>query len=648
METALVSAWRPGGRRGWVVTVALVVMFWGACFAEEDDEPADVFDRGGEVTACPDNATPNACGGCEALPGAEGQACGACETGVWACAQGGMRCEGDLGTGAPPESCGPDALCLNGACLPLRPCASDEECPSAAGYVCEDDVCVITDPLRCMNVQAGALWLHEEQEQAAPRRDIEGVGVGDRVALRVFPEPLPGTAPWTGAWTITGPQGSALPASLPFSPEGSEVVLDSAGTFRFALEGFEDARALAACDPEALVITISVVEEDVCEGDACPPCPEVEDPECEPLQLSAEYEACACPQDAPRRRERACDDQCRWGPWEAWTSCEPPTLNACGGCGPLNEAPGDPCGSCGTLQCEGSDGLACSDPGQNACGGCAPLDAAPGDPCGPCRAGAYVCDALGDALICTGTVDLATDPDNCGACGSACGQGQRCDEGVCVAEAQGFVVRLSWEDANGDRSLPIDLDLHLVRVGDGAWFDNTRALFWRNRSWPDEEASLDIDAMQTPGVEQISLRAPQDCQWYAIGVHRYPSARTEELRVRLEVLRGDTTLFSKTLINRSNEHFWDAVWVHWPEGAVVEVAAEPLWRPSISTSTPSELLPLLHEGLEGYCGARCVAPCGRGALCVDGLCRAEPALCEHDNDCDPGEACVEGRCEAPF
>ncbi len=131
-------------------------------------------------------------------------------------------------------------------------------------------------------------------------------------------------------------------------------------------------------------------------------------------------------------------------------------LNACGGCLPLGGDPGQPCGQCGALQCQGGDALDCVDPdpapffidrdgdrfGQgdprllcapeaphtapeggdcddrdprrhpgadevcdeidnncdglrdegvlNACGGCGPLDGAPGQPCGIC--GQLACD----------------------------------------------------------------------------------------------------------------------------------------------------------------------------------------------------------------------------------------------------------------
>ena len=48
----------------------------------------------------------------------------------------------------------------------------------------------------------------------------------------------------------------------------------------------------------------------------------------------------------------------------------------------LDAEAGDPCGECGAYACDVSGGLRCDDPGLNACGGCGTLDNAPGESCG--------------------------------------------------------------------------------------------------------------------------------------------------------------------------------------------------------------------------------------------------------------------------
>lgn len=107
-------------------------------------------------------------------------------------------------------------------------------------------------------------------------------------------------------------------------------------------------------------------------------------------------------------------------------SCSDPGSNACGGCGDLAHAPGGACGVCGTYACAADRAsVVCDDPGLNACGGCGQLDHLPGSACGMC--GGYVCSADLTAVLCVdpgvnacgGCGSLANDPGSaCGACGS--------------------------------------------------------------------------------------------------------------------------------------------------------------------------------------------------------------------------------------
>ena len=108
-------------------------------------------------------------------------------------------------------------------------------------------------------------------------------------------------------------------------------------------------------------------------------------------------------------------------------------LNACGGCAPLEGAPGEACGACGdgALTCAGQERLSCVGEGElNACGGCLELAVSIGARCGE-GCGVWACQEENLARCeeqprnsCGGCgVNNATPGDACGVCGV-----WRCDE----------------------------------------------------------------------------------------------------------------------------------------------------------------------------------------------------------------------------
>ena len=122
-----------------------------------------------------------------------------------------------------------------------------------------------------------------------------------------------------------------------------------------------------------------------------------------------------------------CDD----GNWR----CEGPdtisclgasTLNACGECGRLDNQPGEECGVCGEYECEQEgQGVFCNDPGLNACDVCGRVRDGEllGTQCGEC--GTFECNGLGDGVVCrelepnacNGCAELEGDPGaTCGVC----------------------------------------------------------------------------------------------------------------------------------------------------------------------------------------------------------------------------------------
>ena len=83
------------------------------------------------------------------------------------------------------------------------------------------------------------------------------------------------------------------------------------------------------------------------------------------------------------------------------TTCADPGTNVCLGCGMVTGgAPGDKCGTCGTITCNAAKtNTSCIDAPYNACRVCAPEPKyAPGTACGAC--GTFQCDTTGTATTC--------------------------------------------------------------------------------------------------------------------------------------------------------------------------------------------------------------------------------------------------------
>ncbi len=126
--------------------------------------------------------------------------------------------------------------------------------------------------------------------------------------------------------------------------------------------------------------------------------------------------------------------------------CEVGVGNTCGGCASLSQQPGDVCGTCGTTVCDGTEAVRCDDSGQaNSCGGCAVLDGVSGQACGDCEAGLWTCRGT-DAVICEGDTKnacsgcqvLPANPgDSCGTCGGGIYQCNGQEALSCLGAEQG-------------------------------------------------------------------------------------------------------------------------------------------------------------------------------------------------------------------
>ena len=106
--------------------------------------------------------------------------------------------------------------------------------------------------------------------------------------------------------------------------------------------------------------------------------------------------------------------------------------NACGGCTPLANAPGEACPPCGTWSCAGQEALRCSGGRLNNCGACDLPDVVGlntacvgGNGC----PGTLACPDAGTTPRC-----LAANKNNCGVCGASAvnGLGDTCSTGGCA------------------------------------------------------------------------------------------------------------------------------------------------------------------------------------------------------------------------
>jgi hypothetical protein len=136
---------------------------------------------------------------------------------------------------------------------------------------------------------------------------------------------------------------------------------------------------------------------------------------------------------------------CEDGGW----ACEGPdtisclgasTLNGCGECGQLENQPRTECGVCGEYECvQEGEGTFCNDPGLNACDVCGRIRDGEllGTDCGVC--GTFECNELGDGVVCR-----ELEPNLCNGCalleggdpGDTCGV---CNRGLLECETENSV-----------------------------------------------------------------------------------------------------------------------------------------------------------------------------------------------------------------
>ena len=141
-------------------------------------------------------------------------------------------------------------------------------------------------------------------------------------------------------------------------------------------------------------------------------------------------------------------------------------------------------------------------------------------------------------------------------------------------------IELTWRnptDPDETDNIGSDLDLHFVKIGPGRWFDTRWDTFFGNKApdWDPERPSLDFDVTEGRGPETITMDNPQDCQWYAVGVHYFRERyATAFANVRI-FIDGELRWERLNVPLRREWDFWDVGRLHWPTGEFFETASPP-------------------------------------------------------------------------
>lgn len=407
-------------------------------------------EQGGGNVFCDQSRTMNACQGCEELPGDNlpGTACGC--GGSWACdGFDDLRCVGSI-----TNACGG---CSGLAGLPGQPCGTCGQwaCDGTDAVTCANDtpnVCGGCEPLAglpgriCNEGAPGcSVWECDTEE-----------GVVECVTSP--PNACSGCGPLEGA-----PNTVCDDCSSFWTCDAGSVFCDNAGI-----------NACGGCE------VLPGQPGDPCGEGGCAlwACNDFGGVTC---NTSTPLNACGACQDIgnrlPGERCGPCEDDVYVCTDEGLTECIQIERNACGGCAPLDNAPGSPCpcggtwtcapgldsvecpaanvcggcgfldpfqfgsacrppgvsGACGRIVCDGTEAFRCEAIPANACGGCSPIadNVAPG---APCLCGVYECDGTNQTR-CPGL-------NSCGGCeplendelvGFPCGGPGECGVWRCTA-----------------------------------------------------------------------------------------------------------------------------------------------------------------------------------------------------------------------
>lgn len=154
---------------------------------------------------------------------------------------------------------------------------------------------------------------------------------------------------------------------------------------------------------------------------------------------------------------------------------------------------------------------------------------------------------------------------------------QSCDQAevqITAIPDQNIHIELTWtnpEDPDETNEIGSDVDIHFVKMGPGQWFEAPYSIWYQNPNqnedpiWNPEDPSLDIDVTDGAGPENVTMRTPDDCQWYAVGVHYFQKRfGTAYATVRIYI-NGDLRFYRPHFPLEETGHFWDVARIHWDD-----------------------------------------------------------------------------------
>lgn len=136
-------------------------------------------------------------------------------------------------------------------------------------------------------------------------------------------------------------------------------------------------------------------------------------------------------------------------------------------------------------------------------------------------------------------------------------------------------IELTWtnpEDPDEADDSGSDVDVHLVKMGPGTWFNSPYDIFFRNSNsgdtgiWNPESPSLDIDDTNGAGPENIQMDDPVNCEWYAVGVHYYRQLYGTAYATLRIYVNEDLVYEQLNMPLQRGGQFWDVARIHWNQG----------------------------------------------------------------------------------